>query len=99
VEAQQQDWAQCRRALRPLEVADWQAQYQAVLLQGEVAQPRELSPPPQAKGRRKQSASSFLFPALNPMNPIPSNPQARRIVTCLRIYKRGIRAKEKRAIG
>jgi transposase len=54
-----------RLELHPLEVADWQAQYQAVLLQGDAAQPRELSPPLRTKGRRKQSAARNLLDRLS----------------------------------
>lgn len=54
-----------RANLHPSEVADWHAQYQAVLLQGEAEQPRELSPPPQGKGRRKQSAARNLLDRLS----------------------------------
>ena len=61
--AVEQAHAEGHPALHPLEVADWQAQYQAVLLQGEAAQPRELSPSPRAKGRRKQRAARNLLTA------------------------------------
>jgi len=63
--AVEQARAEGRPALHPLEVADWQAQYHAVLLQGEAEQPRELSPPPRAKGRRKQSAARNLLDRLS----------------------------------
>jgi transposase len=59
--AVEQARAEGRPALHPLEVQDWQAQYQAVLLQGDAAQPRELSPPLRGKGRRKQSAARNLL--------------------------------------
>jgi transposase len=63
--AVEQARADGRVALHPTEVADWQAQYQAVLLEGEAAQPRDLSPPPQGKGRRKQSAARNLLDRLS----------------------------------
>ncbi len=63
--AVEQAHAKGHPALHPLEVADWQAQYQAVLLQGEAAQPRELSPSPRAKGRRKQRAARNLLAFLH----------------------------------
>lgn len=64
-EAVEQVHAAGHAGLHPMEVADWQAQYQAVLLQGEAEQPRELSPPPQGKGRRKQSAARNLLDRLS----------------------------------
>jgi hypothetical protein len=44
-EAVEQACAEGRSALHSLEVADWQTQYQAILLEAEAAQPCELSPP------------------------------------------------------
>jgi len=59
-EAVEQARAEGRSALYPLEVADWQTQYQTILLQADAAQPGELSPPVKGKGRRKQSAARNL---------------------------------------
>jgi transposase len=64
-EAVEQARDEGRSALHPVEVADWQAQYQTILLQGDAAQPRELSPPPKGKGRRKQSATRNLLDRLS----------------------------------
>jgi transposase len=63
--AVEQARAESRPALHPMEVADWQAQYQRVVLEGEAAQPRELSPPLRVKGRRKQSAARNLLDRLS----------------------------------
>lgn len=63
--ATEQARVQRRASLHPGEVADWQAQYRAVLLQGEAAQPRALGPPPAGKGRRKQSAARNLLDRLS----------------------------------
>jgi transposase len=63
--AVEQARADGRPALHPAEVSDWQAQYQALLLEGEAAQPHELSPPPTGKGRRKQSAARNLLDRLS----------------------------------
>jgi transposase len=57
--------AEGRSALHPLEVADWHTQYQTILLQADAAQPRDLSPPVQRKGRRKQSAARNLLDRLS----------------------------------
>ena len=46
-------------------MADWQTQYQAILLQADAAQPRDLSPPVKGKGRRKQSAARNLLDRLS----------------------------------
>lgn len=54
-----------RLHLHPVEVADWQAQYQAILLQGDAAQPPELSPAVPGKGRRKQSPARNLLDRLS----------------------------------
>jgi transposase len=51
--------------LHPVEVADWQAQYQAILLEAEATQPHDLSPPMKGKGRRKQSAARNLLDRLS----------------------------------
>lgn len=51
--------------MHPLEVADWQTQYQTILLQAEAAHPRELSPPVKVKGRHKQSAARNLLDRLS----------------------------------
>lgn len=64
-EAVEQARTEGRSTLHPLELADWQAQYQTILLQAEAAQPRELSPPPKGKGRRKQSAARNLLDRLS----------------------------------
>jgi len=64
-EAVEQACAQGRSALHPLEVADWQMQYQTILLEADAAQPRELSPPLRVKGRRKQSAARNLLDRLS----------------------------------
>jgi len=63
--AVEQARAEGRSALHPVEVADWQAQYHTILLQGEHAQPHELSPPLKGKGRRKQSAAHNLLDRLS----------------------------------
>ncbi len=63
--AVEQARAEGRSQLHSLEVADWQAQYQAVLLQGDAALPHELSPPLRTRGRRKQSAARNLLDSLS----------------------------------
>jgi len=64
-EAVAQARAEGRSALHALEVADWQMQYHTILLQADAAQPRDLSPPVKAKGRRKQSAARNLLDRLS----------------------------------
>ena len=64
-EAVEHACAEGRTALHPLEVADWQTQYQAILLRADAAQPRGLSPPVKGKGRRKQSAARNLLDRLS----------------------------------
>jgi transposase len=64
-EAVEQARAEGRSTLHSLEVADWQTQYQTILLQADASQPRELSPPVQGKGRRKQSAARNLLDRLS----------------------------------
>jgi transposase len=54
-----------RSSLHPLEVADWKAQYAALLAEGYRANPPD--PPPEAgkRGRRKQSAARNLLDRLS----------------------------------
>jgi transposase len=54
-----------RNSLHPLEVADWKAQYAALLAEGYQANPPD--PPPQVgkRGRRKQSAARNLLDRLS----------------------------------
>jgi hypothetical protein len=63
-EAVEQARAEGRPTLHPVEVADWQAQYHTILAQAEAAQPTEEHPPPNRKGRRKQSAARNLLDRL-----------------------------------
>ena len=57
--------AEGRSSLHPLEVADWKAQYAALLAEGYRANPPD--PPPDAgkRGRRKQSAARNLLDRLS----------------------------------
>jgi transposase len=57
--------AEGRSSLHPLEVADWKAQYAALLEEGYRANPPD--PPPEAgkRGRRKQSAARNLLDRLS----------------------------------
>ena len=57
--------AEGRSTLHPLEVADWKAQYAAVLTEGYRTNPPD--PPPEAarRGRRKQSAARNLLDRLS----------------------------------
>jgi transposase len=64
-EAVEQARAEGRPTLHPVEVADWQMQYQMILIQAEAAQPLQEHPPPQRKGRRKQSAARNLLDRLS----------------------------------
>jgi transposase len=64
-EAVEQARGEGRPTGHPLEVADWQAQDQAILLEAEAAQPRDLSPPVKGTGRRKQSAARNLLDRLS----------------------------------
>jgi transposase len=64
-EAVEQVCAEGGSALHPLEVADWQAQYQVILLEADAAQPTEAHPPPQRKGRRKHTAARNLLDRLS----------------------------------
>ena len=52
---------QGRESLHPLEVQDWKARYQAVVLQANEAPSMVQEPPPKRKGRRKQSAAHNLL--------------------------------------
>jgi transposase len=63
--AVEQARAEGRSSLHPLEVADWKAQYAALLLEGYRANPPD--PPPQAgkRGRRKQSVARNLLDRLS----------------------------------
>jgi transposase len=63
--AVEQARAEGRTSLHPLEVADWQAQYAALLEEGYRANPPD--PPPEAgkRGRRKQSAARNLLDRLS----------------------------------
>src|SRR6266480_1216024 len=63
--AVEQARAQGRSSLHPLEVADWKAQYVALLQEGYRANPPD--PPPEAgkRGRRKQSAARNLLDRLS----------------------------------
>lgn len=55
---------QGRESLHPLEVQDWKARYQGVLLQANEAPSMVQEPPPKRKGRRKQSAAHNLLDRL-----------------------------------
>lgn len=63
--AVEQARAEGRSSLHPLEVADWKAQYAALLEEGYRANPPD--PPPEAskRGRRKQSAARNLLDRLS----------------------------------
>jgi transposase len=63
--AVEQARAEGRTSLHPLEVADWKAQYAALLAEGYRANPPD--PPPEAgkRGRRKQSAARNLLDRLS----------------------------------
>lgn len=63
--AVEQARAEGRTSLHPLEVADWKAQYAALLVEGYRANPPD--PPPEAgkRGRRKQSAARNLLDRLS----------------------------------
>ena len=63
--AVEQAQAEGRTSLHPLEVADWKAQYAALLEEGYRANPPD--PPPEAgkRGRRKQSAARNLLDRLS----------------------------------
>ncbi len=63
--AVEQARAEGRTSLHPLEVADWKAQYAALLEEGYRANPPD--PPPEAgkRGRRKQSAARNLLDRLS----------------------------------
>ena len=63
--AVEQARAEGRSSLHPLEVADWKAQYVALLEEGYRANPPD--PPPEAgkRGRRKQSAARNLLDRLS----------------------------------
>jgi transposase len=53
------------RSLHPLEVADWKAQYVALLAEGYQANPPDPPPEVGTKGRRKQSAARNLLDRLS----------------------------------
>ena len=55
---------QGRESLHLLEVQDWKARYQAVLLQANEAPSMVQEPPPKRRGRRKQSAAHNLLDRL-----------------------------------
>ena len=62
--AVEQARAEGRRDLHPLEVADWKAQYVALLAEGYRANPPDPPPKVGKKGRRKQSAARNLLDRL-----------------------------------
>jgi transposase len=57
--------AQGRSSLHPLEVADWKAQYRALLEEGYLANPPDPPPETSRRGRRKQSAACNLLDRLS----------------------------------
>jgi transposase len=57
--------AEGRRCLHPLEVADWQAHYGAVLAEGYQVNPPDPPPETSRRGRRKQSAARNLLDRLS----------------------------------
>ena len=62
--AVEQARAEGRGSLHPLEVADWKAQYRAVLAEGYQANPPDPPPKEGKRGRRKQSAARNLLDRL-----------------------------------
>jgi transposase len=63
--AVEQARAQGRSSLHPLEVADWKAQYRALLAEGYRANPPDPPPETSRRGRRKQSAARNLLDRLS----------------------------------
>jgi transposase len=63
--AVEQARAEGRSSLHPLEVADWKAQYRALLEEGYQANPPDPPPETSKKGRRKQSAARNLLDRLS----------------------------------
>jgi transposase len=63
--AVEQARAEGRQSLHPLEVADWKAQYVALLQEGYRANPPDPPPKVGKKGRRKQSAARNLLDRLS----------------------------------
>jgi transposase len=63
--AVEQARAEGRTSLHPLEVADWKAQYAALLAQGYRANPPDPRPEVGKRGRRKQSAARNLLDRLS----------------------------------
>ena len=57
--------AEGRKALHPLEVADWKTRYAAVLEEGYLANPPDPPPEVSKKGRRKQSPARNLLDRLS----------------------------------
>jgi transposase len=63
--AVEQARAEGRSSLHPLEVADWKAQYAALLAEGYRANPPDPPPEVGKRGRRKQSAARNLLDRLS----------------------------------